>query len=79
MTLAVLDRYWRYWGRGGSGADAGGVTLKELTAQAGMPLDAVQSCVLRIRRRLSADAGLRRHHAQVKATPARVGEAGYAK
>jgi transposase len=43
----------------------GGMTLKELAAQAGMSLDTVQSCVQRVRRNLATDAVLRRNHAKV--------------
>ena len=43
----------------------GGMTLKELAAEAGMPLDTVQSCVQRVRRHLAKDAVLRRNHANV--------------
>ena len=43
----------------------GGMTLQELARQADMNLDTVQTCVLRVRRRLPKDVALRRHLSRV--------------
>jgi REP element-mobilizing transposase RayT len=66
------------WGRDLAlyiGRMQGGMTLTELAAQSGIPLDTVQSCVQRMRRRLPEDATLRRHHARTAESLTRMAEA----
>ena len=67
-TTATGSTLKHCWGRDLTlyvGRLHGGLTLKDLAAQAGMPLDTVQSCVQRVCRHLAKDTVLRRNHAKV--------------
>jgi len=46
----------------------GGMTLAEIATQAGMKLDTVNKCVLRMRQRVKKEPQMKRHHAHVMKT-----------